>query len=33
MRRVTGHADRAPVVANPMDLRNNRVEVIVLRSG
>jgi chemotaxis protein MotB len=32
MRRVTGHADRAPIIDNPMDLRNNRVEVIVLRS-
>lgn len=32
MRRVTGHADRSPAVANPMDPRNNRVEVIVLRS-
>ncbi len=33
MRRVTGHADRAPITANPMESRNNRVEVIVLRSG
>jgi chemotaxis protein MotB len=33
IRRVTGHADRAPIIANPMDSRNNRVEVIVLRSG
>jgi chemotaxis protein MotB len=32
MRRVTGHADRAPIIDNPMDLHNNRVEVIVLRS-
>ena len=32
MRRVTGHADRSPVTANPMDPRNNRLEVIVLRT-
>jgi chemotaxis protein MotB len=30
--RVTGFADRQLVVANPMSLRNNRVEVILLRS-
>ncbi|MBE0453065.1 MAG: chemotaxis protein MotB [Roseovarius sp.] len=33
MRRVTGHADRNPSVPNPMDARNNRVGVILLRSG
>ena len=33
MERVTGHADRRPVVNNPMALRNNRLEVIVLREG
>lgn len=32
MHRVTGHADRKPVVANPMAVRNNRLEVILLRS-
>lgn len=32
MRRVTGHADREPAVQNPMALRNNRLEVIFLRS-
>ncbi|MFX0546643.1 flagellar motor protein MotB [Roseovarius sp. S1116L3] len=29
--RVTGHADRDPVVRNPMAVRNNRVEVVFLR--
>lgn len=33
MRRVTGHADREPVVEqNALALRNNRLEVILLRS-
>jgi chemotaxis protein MotB len=32
MRRVTGHADREPVAQNPMSVRNNRLEVILLRS-
>ncbi len=32
MRRVTGHADRKPVAPNPMAVRNNRLEVILLRS-
>lgn len=31
MRRVTGHADRKPVVGNLMAVRNNRIEVILLR--
>lgn len=31
LRRVTGHADRKPVAANPMALRNNRIEIILLR--
>jgi len=31
--RITGHADREPVVRNPMSLRNNRLEVILLRSN
>ncbi|MCT4685123.1 MAG: chemotaxis protein MotB [Roseicyclus sp.] len=30
--RVTGHADRDAVTANPMDPRNDRIEVILLRS-
>lgn len=29
--RVTGHADREPAVRNPMAVRNNRIEVILLR--
>jgi len=29
--RVTGHADRRPAVANPMAVRNNRLELILLR--
>ncbi len=29
--RLTGHADREPVTANPLRLRNNRVEIIFLR--
>ncbi|MBV0913442.1 flagellar motor protein MotB [Anianabacter salinae] len=29
--RVTGHADRAPVAANAMAARNNRIEIILLR--
>ena len=32
MARVTGHADREPVVPNRMSRRNNRVEVVLLRS-
>ena len=32
MRRVTGHADREPAMQNPMAIRNNRLEVILLRS-
>ena len=31
MQRVSGFADRSPVTANPMALRNNRLEVILLR--
>ena len=30
--RISGHADRRPVTANPMAVRNNRVEVILLRA-
>jgi len=30
--RVTGHADRLPAVRNPMAVRNNRIEVTLLRS-
>ncbi len=32
VRRVTGEADREPVAANPMAVRNNRVEIVLLRS-
>jgi chemotaxis protein MotB len=32
MRRITGHADRTSAVLDPMDLRNNRLEMILLRS-
>ena len=32
MLRVTGHADRKPADPTPMALRNNRIEVVVLRS-
>ena len=30
--RVTGHADREPALRNPMAPRNNRLEVILLRT-
>ena len=29
--RVTGHADREPIVNDPMETRNNRLEVVLLR--
>jgi chemotaxis protein MotB len=29
--RVTGHGDRAPIEANPTDLRNDRIEITLLR--
>ncbi|MWB76543.1 OmpA family protein [Pseudooceanicola sp. 216_PA32_1] len=29
--RVTGHADREPVTGDPMALRNNRLEIILIR--
>jgi chemotaxis protein MotB len=32
MHRVTGHADRTPIDENRMAVRNNRVEIILLRS-
>ncbi len=32
VRRVTGHADRKPVAPNPMAARNNRIELVLLRS-
>jgi chemotaxis protein MotB len=32
IKRVTGHADRSLADVNPMALRNNRIEIIVLRS-
>ena len=31
LQRVTGHADRDPAVSDPMAVRNNRIEVILLR--
>ena len=31
MARVTGHADRRPATQNPMAIRNNRLELILLR--
>lgn len=33
MARATGHADRSPAVSDPMSIRNNRIEVTLLRSG
>lgn len=33
MERVSGFADRKPAVENPMAIRNNRIEVILLRDG
>jgi chemotaxis protein MotB len=33
IQRVAGYADRRPAVANPAAVRNNRVEVILLRPG
>ncbi|MFU1478147.1 flagellar motor protein MotB [Roseovarius sp. C7] len=32
IKRVTGHGDRSPVARNPMALRNNRVEIVFLRT-
>ncbi|MGV6806234.1 MAG: OmpA/MotB family protein, partial [Ruegeria sp.] len=32
IRRVTGHADRETVARDPMSVRNNRVEIILLRN-
>ncbi|WP_166417892.1 flagellar motor protein MotB [Cochlodiniinecator piscidefendens] len=32
MQRVTGYADRKPAAQNPLSIRNNRLEVILLRS-
>ncbi|WP_299618487.1 flagellar motor protein MotB [uncultured Tateyamaria sp.] len=31
IKRVTGHADREPITRNPMALRNNRLEIVLLR--
>lgn len=31
VQRVTGHADRQPAVRNPMTVRNNRLEIVLLR--
>ena len=33
MNRVTAHGDREPQYKNPLSVRNNRIEIIVLRSG
>ncbi|WP_127901261.1 flagellar motor protein MotB [Solirhodobacter olei] len=33
MERVTGYADRKPAVQNPEAIRNNRIDVILLRDG
>jgi len=32
IQRVTGHADREPAIKNTMDVRNDRVEIVLLRS-
>jgi chemotaxis protein MotB len=29
--RVTGHANRKPATADPTALRNNRIEIVLLR--
>lgn len=31
MQRMTGYADRKPVVSDPLSIRNNRLEIILLR--
>lgn len=31
IQRITGYADRKPAVSNPMAVRNNRVEIVLLR--
>ena len=31
VQRISGFADRKPVAANPMAVRNNRIEMILLR--
>lgn len=33
IQRLTAYSDRMPVDANPMSIRNNRVEITLLRSG
>ncbi|MHC0051989.1 flagellar motor protein MotB [Actibacterium sp. D379-3] len=33
VQRVTGHADRSPVARDPMAVRNNRLELVLLRAG
>lgn len=32
MQRITGHADRQPAVENPLSERNDRIEIVLLRS-
>lgn len=31
VKRVSGHADRSPIESNPNSIRNNRIEIILLR--
>ena len=31
--RVTGHADRSPATSDPMAVRNDRLEIVLLRTG
>jgi len=31
IKRVTGHADREPTSSDPMSVRNNRLEIVLLR--
>jgi len=31
--RISGYADRKPIDANPMSIRNNRIEIVFLRAG
>ncbi|WP_439110735.1 flagellar motor protein MotB [Lentibacter sp.] len=33
IQRQTGHADKSPAVSNPMAVRNNRLEIVLLRRG
>jgi chemotaxis protein MotB len=31
IQRVTGYADRVPVTTDPLAIRNNRIEIVLLR--